>query len=101
MITPIFDEFLKFCSEQNPETEIDHETFYTCALGEFSRSKDVSADEVLRDIRSEIRIAAGEDLSQEFYMTIGNAEDDHDLSTYGGLTDWLNRFHRRVVAAAQ
>lgn len=109
-VTPKFDAFVKFCSEQPSDKKIDHRGGYDmCAIGEFTPTfnelfNDEEFDEescvVMYDIQDEIDGVDG-GFSLEFNDKIGNGLQHPDIATYGGLSQWLLQFQHRINEAAQ
>lgn len=102
-VTPMFDDFVKFCSEQPSDIRIIHsEAYDECAIGEFKRhiESGESAYTVMTKIKSDLS-PISKDLAEVFHDTIGNANGNRSIATYGGLTKWLLQFQHDVNRAAQ
>lgn len=102
-VTPMFDVFVKFCSEQPPAKRIDHTEGYTeCAIGDFTRHINTGASPymVLIEIKDDLEIISP-DLAEDFHVKIGDGSNDRSIATYGGLTTWLLQFQHSVHEAAQ
>lgn len=106
-VTPKFDAFVKFCSEQDPETKINHFTYDTCAISEFAPTYNEMYPEdpksptgVVYQMLDELAVVNPE-LSDNFGDKLGYALGDTSIDTYGGLSQWLNQLHHKVTEAAQ
>lgn len=110
-VTPKFDAFVKFCSEQDPAKVINHLGGYDmCAIGEFTPtynelfSNDEEFDEescvVMYDIQDEIDVVSS-GFSVVFNDKIGNGAKHLDIATYGGISSWLNTLQHQIHEAAQ
>lgn len=106
-VTPKFDAFVKFCSEQDPEAKIDHFTYDTCAIGEFTPTyNELYPDDlksptgVVHQIIDELSVVKPE-LSDNFGNKLGYALGRPDIATYGGMSQWLHQFQHTVIEAAQ
>lgn len=102
-ITPKLDSFVQFCSEQPGDRVINHDTYDTCAMGDWAQSLGEfrhDAHHVLYSMLGEISpISPG--LKEQLWDRIGNASNYPELETYSGMTEYLTKFKHDLLAAAQ
>lgn len=104
-VTPKFDAFVKFCSEQDPTNAIYHLGGYDqCAIGAFTTAVEGrfvdDAFEVAYEIVDELEVVS-KNLGEQFIQKVGNGAKHPDIATYGGMDQWLHQFQHKVVEAAQ
>lgn len=102
----LFVEFVEFCKAQDPEKEIDHSNWKSCAVGEFAASKGVVFPEgyLCGDTESEIHARSFiENLSGLEYNELKELYEEDSLwfvlndkwvspRTYGKLVEFLSKF---------
>lgn len=106
-VTPKFDAFVKFCSEQDPTTAIRHNIYDTCAIGDFTPTfNELFPDDrdspcnVMYQMVDELRTIS-DGMSDTFRIEIGNASNHGPLRNYGGMFKWLSQMQHQVHEAAQ
>ena len=86
----LFQKFIEFCDAQPKDKEINHYTFYTCAVGDFARS----INEDIETFSSQMSFAARvlDKGKGNLYKKINEAGCDNELATYGGYTTLLKTY---------
>jgi hypothetical protein len=89
-----YKDFVKFVNEQRADTRIDHETWNTCAIGEWFDHEEVDMDELcysvkrylLEVVRMPNDLVSILDSGRVNYLS---PYKGHDIYTYGGLQELI------------